>query len=250
MISYTLIDGTNGGLASNYSLANDNATGDITAKALSITANNQTKCSNSTFSFVGNEFSSGGLIGGDNISSVTLNSTGASSSSTSSNIVLTTYNIIPSAAIGSGLSNYTITYYNGTLTVNPNPIVSLPTNYYTCAGTWTILTATISGGTSPYSHLWTGVTADSLNATLVRNPSYENNTASDNSLTYTVTDNKGCQTSAPTTVHVSAAAVGGTLSPASKTICSGKNDTITLSGYTGSVTLGNIRQTIGHQAPQ
>jgi len=37
-ISYTLANGANGGLASNYSLANGSATGQITAKTLSITA--------------------------------------------------------------------------------------------------------------------------------------------------------------------------------------------------------------------
>ena len=30
-----------------------------------------------------------------------------------------TYDIVPFAAAGKGLSNYTITYVNGTLTVNP-----------------------------------------------------------------------------------------------------------------------------------
>ncbi|MFM7891510.1 MAG: beta strand repeat-containing protein, partial [Actinomycetota bacterium] len=38
VVTYTLVDGTNGGLASNYSLATGTATGEITAKPLSITA--------------------------------------------------------------------------------------------------------------------------------------------------------------------------------------------------------------------
>src|SRR5262249_34077142 len=37
-ITYTLHDGSNGGLASNYSLASDSTTGVVTPKALSITA--------------------------------------------------------------------------------------------------------------------------------------------------------------------------------------------------------------------
>jgi hypothetical protein len=37
-VSYTLADGTNGGLAANYSLADDAATGDVTPKTLTITA--------------------------------------------------------------------------------------------------------------------------------------------------------------------------------------------------------------------
>ena len=37
-VTYSLADGTNGGLASNYSLTDDTTTADITAKALTITS--------------------------------------------------------------------------------------------------------------------------------------------------------------------------------------------------------------------
>ena len=39
-----------------------------------------------------------------------------------------TYAIVPSAATGSGLGNYTITYVNGTLTVNPAPLTITANN--------------------------------------------------------------------------------------------------------------------------
>ena len=45
---------------------------------------------------------------------MTETSTGAPASAT-----VGTYPIVPSAATGTGLGNYTITYVNGTLTVNP-----------------------------------------------------------------------------------------------------------------------------------
>ena len=44
---------------------------------------------------------------------MTLTSAGAAASAT-----VGTYNIVPSAAVGTGLSNYTISYDNGSLTVN------------------------------------------------------------------------------------------------------------------------------------
>ncbi len=42
-VTYTLHDGTNGGLAANYSLANGTATGVVTARALTVTAAGNTK---------------------------------------------------------------------------------------------------------------------------------------------------------------------------------------------------------------
>jgi hypothetical protein len=54
----------------------------------------------------------GQLVNGDTVSGVTLTSGGAVASAT-----VGTYLIVPSAAIGSGLTNYTISYANGTLTV-------------------------------------------------------------------------------------------------------------------------------------
>jgi hypothetical protein len=90
----------------------------VNPKALTITANNQTKTYGSTFTFAGTEFSSSGLVNGDTVTSATLSSPGAAASAT----VATpgpTYTITPSAAVGTGLGNYTINYNNGILTVTP-----------------------------------------------------------------------------------------------------------------------------------
>ena len=64
--------------------------------------------------FAGTEFTPAGLVNGDVVTSVTLTSAGAAAAA-----AVGTYPIVPSAAIGTGLGNYTITYTNGTLTVDP-----------------------------------------------------------------------------------------------------------------------------------
>ncbi|MBU6158213.1 MAG: autotransporter-associated beta strand repeat-containing protein [Bacteroidetes bacterium] len=153
-IVYTLSDGANGGLATNYSLANGTAAGNITPRPLTITANNQSKCQGSAFNFAGTEFGSSGLISGQSITGVTLTSTGAASGAADG-----TYAIIPAAATGATISNYNITYVNGTLTVNPtNPasvtIASNDADNSICPGTSVTFTATpVNGGASP-SYQW------------------------------------------------------------------------------------------------
>jgi hypothetical protein len=86
---------------------------------LDITANNQSKTYGVTFSFAGTEFTTGAgqLVNGDTVTSVTLISAGAAGTAT---VVAPgpTYNITPSAAVGTGLGNYTIAFHLGNLTVN------------------------------------------------------------------------------------------------------------------------------------
>ena len=98
----------------NYLGATNSQSFTINAAALGITANNTNKSYGQTVTFVGTEFTSSGLVGGDSVSSVTLTSVGATNTAT-----VGSYAIVASAAVGSGLVNYTITYTNGTLTVNP-----------------------------------------------------------------------------------------------------------------------------------
>src|SRR4029079_900368 len=90
--------------------AGDSAAFNVTAKALTITANNQSKTYGNVFTFAGTEFTTGlgQLVNGNTVTSVSLASTGAPATAT-----VGSYAIIPSAAIGSGLSNYAITYVNG-----------------------------------------------------------------------------------------------------------------------------------------
>ncbi|HEX7174238.1 MAG TPA: MBG domain-containing protein, partial [Pyrinomonadaceae bacterium] len=98
--------------SANHLGSTDSETFQITSKALAITANNPSKVYGQTVTFAGTEFTSVGLVGGDSVNSVTLTSAGAATLATVGN-----YPIVASAAVGTGLSNYTITYHDGTLTV-------------------------------------------------------------------------------------------------------------------------------------
>ena len=112
---YTLADGSSGGLAANYSLADTTGlAATITPKPASVTANDQAKIAGEIFTFKGNEFTASGLLGGDSISSVTLHSGGADEAASAADSPFT---ITPSAAVGTGLGNYTIEYVNGRFVV-------------------------------------------------------------------------------------------------------------------------------------
>ncbi|MEI6821811.1 MAG: T9SS type A sorting domain-containing protein, partial [Bacteroidota bacterium] len=84
----------------------------INKAQLTITANNQTKPVGNSFTFTGSEFITSGLVYSDAVSNVTLTCAGATSGA-----VANYYDIVPSAAIGTGLSNYNIYYVNGTMIV-------------------------------------------------------------------------------------------------------------------------------------
>ena len=95
---------------------NGTLTQTVNPAALTITANNASKTYGQTATFAGTAFTTSGLVNGDTVSSVTETSTGSAATA-----AVGTYTIVPSAAtFSAGLSsNYTITYANGTLTVNP-----------------------------------------------------------------------------------------------------------------------------------
>ncbi len=100
----------------NYTITYVNGTLTVNPASLTITANSTSKTYGTLETFSGTAFTEAGLVtaNGDTITGVTETSTGAPVSAT-----VGTYPIVPSTATGTGLSNYTITYVNGTLTVNP-----------------------------------------------------------------------------------------------------------------------------------
>src|ERR1019366_646871 len=87
----------------------------VTAKALTVTANNRSKTYGQTVTFVGTEFTTSGLVNSDTVTSAMLTSSGAVATAP---IAGSPYDIVASAAAGSGLANYTITYINGSLEVD------------------------------------------------------------------------------------------------------------------------------------
>ena len=130
-----------GASAANYTLAGVSSlapTADITALGLIISAVNDTKIYGNTvtvsgLTYVANgasttssvttssnaRFTVSGLLGSDTVSGVTLSSTGGLSSASVNG---GPYTIIPSAATGSGVANYVITYVNGEMLVTPKTV--------------------------------------------------------------------------------------------------------------------------------
>jgi len=100
------------GTANYNNIASTTVIETINKAALTITANNDTKAYGTLKTFSSNAFTQTGLLNGDTITGVTLTSAGAAASA-----AVGSYDIVASAATGTGLSNYAITYVNGTLLV-------------------------------------------------------------------------------------------------------------------------------------
>ncbi len=122
----------------NYNSASSSAVAfTIQKAALTITASNATKEYGTTYTLGTTAFTSSGLLGGQTIGGVTLTSAGAASSAASG-----VYPIVPSAATGGTFNpiNYTITYTNGSLTVNQGSVGGTVSGSTTvCNGGTTIL---------------------------------------------------------------------------------------------------------------
>ncbi len=117
--------------AENYTFTNFvNGTNALTPAPLWVAANSGSKTYGQTVPPTGFGFTPVGLLNGDTVTNVTLTSTGFVATASVSG---SPYAIVPSAALGTGLSNYAISYTNGALTVlralpvvawtNPAPIV-------------------------------------------------------------------------------------------------------------------------------
>ena len=115
----TAILSDNSDLNSNYNVTLTNGTLTVAAATLTITANNDSKIYGTAKTFGGTAFTATGLVttNGDSISRVSENSAGTPASAP-----VGTSPIVPSAATGTGLSNYNIVYVNGTLTINAPPL--------------------------------------------------------------------------------------------------------------------------------
>ncbi len=121
------------------------ATGTLTIDkaSLTITADARTKTYGDTVTFAGSEFTATGLVGDDTVSSVTLTSAGAGASAS---VAGSAYAIVPSAAIGTGLDNYTISYVNGAMTVNRAALsITASSPSMTYRGTVPTITASYAG---------------------------------------------------------------------------------------------------------
>ena len=132
--------------ASNYSITYDTGTLTVGTAALTITANAQTKTYGTALTLGTTDFTDSGLKNNDTVTGVTLTSSGAAATAT---VAGSPYTITPSAATGTGLSNYSITYDNGSLTVNKaTPSISANPGATVVTGTSVSLTASamLAGG--------------------------------------------------------------------------------------------------------
>jgi sugar lactone lactonase YvrE len=136
--AYTISNGLGTLTSTNYAFLLTNGTLTLTQASLTITASNATKVFGQTKAFAGSEFSASGLVGSDTVTLVALTSAGATNTASAGS-----YPIIPSAAIGSGLSNYAIAYVNGVLSVTPATPVEINTPILLTGGT---IKLTFTGG--------------------------------------------------------------------------------------------------------
>lgn len=112
--SYAITAGSAAGTGlSNYTITYNGATLDVDPATLTITAHDAGKTYGDTHVF-GADYDVTGLLNSDSVSSVTLASAGATATAN-----VGSYAITAGSAAGTGLSNYTIGYADGALTVTP-----------------------------------------------------------------------------------------------------------------------------------
>ncbi|MFD2516067.1 MBG domain-containing protein [Pontibacter locisalis] len=127
----------------NYEITNTASALTINQKPITVTANNASKYCGQTIVFTGTEFTvpAGALVNGDNISTVTLTSAGAIYSATA---IGSPYPIVASSAVGTGLSNYSISYVDGALSISATAVDASASSKAVRAGLSTELIASIS----------------------------------------------------------------------------------------------------------
>jgi hypothetical protein len=103
----------------NYTITYVNGALTVNPAALATTASSTAKTYGQTPTLPATAFTTTGLVNGDTVGSVTESSTGLAATAPVSS---SPYAITPSAAVGTSLNNYTISYANGTLTVSPAPL--------------------------------------------------------------------------------------------------------------------------------
>ncbi|MBU3551641.1 YDG domain-containing protein, partial [Polynucleobacter sp. MWH-Berg-3C6] len=117
----------NGVVSPNYVITPTPGTLTVTRAPLTITANAQNGATyGAAYSLGTSAFSTSGLVAGDSVSSITLQYNNAVSVPATTGAGTYASAITPSAAVGTGLNNYTIVYANGNLTVNSAVLTATP----------------------------------------------------------------------------------------------------------------------------
>ncbi|MFN7014091.1 MAG: YDG domain-containing protein, partial [Bacteroidia bacterium] len=162
----TLTNALEGADAGNYTLTQPvGLTGTITAKTLTITALNHSKCFGVTHVLPTNSYTISGLVGAQTVGSVTLSSVGNPSSA-----AVGTYPIVAQNATGGTFtaSNYAINYVNGVLTVDPVSVggtVSTPSTAICTGNTVGLTLLNFTGNVQWQSSVMGGAFIDVVGAT-------------------------------------------------------------------------------------
>ncbi len=144
-----------------YNPASATATLTIDPRTLTIKADDQTKECGDNLNLGTIAFTTDGLVNGDAVSSVSLTANAVTG--------VGQYPIVPGSAVGTGLSNYTITYVNGTLTITDVtapiitycPVVAVQCYNANAVYSIPVLTTTDNCGTINISYSITGATSRS-----------------------------------------------------------------------------------------
>jgi hypothetical protein len=138
-VGYTLSNlRLTGAQAGNYVISGGSTSvsgsnGRIDPVALTITASNQSMDFGSVLQLGTSAFTATGLLGTDAVTGVTLQVDG--NATVPATKAPGSYAIVPTAALGSGLGNYTLSYANGTLGVSQSILVVAPVNRTRVYGT-------------------------------------------------------------------------------------------------------------------
>lgn len=161
-----------------------------------------------------------------------------SGSYSNSNII----NVTPSVTTDYELNIYDQTNLNtpietlqSTVVVNDIPVANINSFHDTlCFNSTLNINANISGGTQPYSHLWTGNGSSLLNSTNTSNPIFTPSSSGNYTLTYQITDLNSCSNEYASNIAV----LPELTSNYNNTICSGNNIIINGTTYDESNTTG------------
>jgi hypothetical protein len=207
----------------------------IEKAALTITANEQSKCIGSSFTFANTEFTVDGLMEGDLVDTASLISLGSESSAT---VSASPYSISISNAVGSGLSNYDINYVDGLMVVTPLSLAGTIVGEYgeICSGGSKILTNNDGVGAIQWE-----MSSNDIDFTPIEeaNASEYEAVVSSNTYFRVVRTSGTCNSviSPSYLVSVASETVAGTISGGNITVCSGANNSavLTIEGSVGSV---------------
>ncbi len=153
-------------VSTNYDISYVNGSLTVEARDLTITATDKTKTYGDTVAFdqttPSTDFSVVGLVNSDTVASITLTSAGAAATAT---VAGSPYDIIPSAAVGTGLTNYDISYVNGSLTVEARDVTITASNKTKTYGDTVVFDQTTPSGDFSVVGLVNADTVDSITLT-------------------------------------------------------------------------------------